>query len=262
MPSHLFAAVVTTLVVELIAAREASAGGNHESGSSAVRHFANSVAVEFPLRGEWLAPNTPGARVPSHGTDFLAETYAFDFLQVDWRRPGSPFYRTSLLTYLLAGVSLDMCYCWGQEVFSPCDGTIVTARDGWPERQRVHLASDISYAARNSSFRPEADDLRKVAGNYIIMRCSGNVYAAFAHLQMGSIIVAEGQKVRKGTLLARVGHSGNSTAPHLHFQMMDSADVLTAKGVPCVFERYEVFREDEWKPVYLGVPSNKDRIRF
>jgi hypothetical protein len=227
-----------------------------------MRYFTDAVAVEFPLRGEWLAPNTPGTRVPSHGTDFLAETYAFDFLQVDWQRPGKPFYRTSLLEYLLTGVSLDMCYCWGQEVSSPCDGQIVVAHDGWPERQRVRLVSDLSYALKSSSFRPEAEDLQKVAGNYIIMRCGTNVYAAFAHLQTGSIIVEAGQKVVRGTPIARVGHSGNSTAPHLHFQLMDSADLLKARGVPCVFEHYEVFREGEWKPVRRGVPSNKDRIRF
>ena len=226
-------------------------------------HFDNAVAVEFPLRGEWLAPNTPGTRIPSHGTDSLGETYAFDFLQVDWQRPGKPFYRTSVLTYLLAGVSLEMCYCWGQEVFSPCDGEIVTAKDGWPERQRVQLGSDVLYAIRNtSSFSLETDGLQKIAGNYIIMRCGANVYAAFAHFQTGSIRVVQGQKVRKGTPIGRVGHSGNSTAPHLHFQLMDSPDLVKAKGIPCVFEHYEVFREGQWIPVRQGVPSDKDRIRF
>lgn len=222
-----------------------------------------AVVVEFPLRGEWLAPNTPGARVPSHGTDLLGETYAFDFLQVDWGRPGRPFYRTSRARYLLAGVSLDMCYGWGQEIFAPCDGEVVAAPDGWPERQRVQLGSDMLYALKNSS--PSLSDpgaLQRVAGNYIIMRCGANLYAAFAHLQDGSITVAEGQKVRKGTPVGRVGHSGNSTAPHLHFQMMDRADLLTAKGVPCVFERYEVFTEGRWVSVRRSVPSNKDRIRF
>jgi len=41
------------------------------------------IIVEFPLRGEWLAPNTPGKKIPSHGTDQLGTRYAYDFLQVD-----------------------------------------------------------------------------------------------------------------------------------------------------------------------------------
>jgi hypothetical protein len=68
------------------------------------------IVVEFPLRGEWMAPNTPGKQIPSHGTDQLAETYAYDFLQVDWSRNGHPFYDASVLEYLFHGVSLNRCY--------------------------------------------------------------------------------------------------------------------------------------------------------
>jgi hypothetical protein len=39
----------------------------------------------------------------------------------------------------------------------------------------------------------------------------------------------QGQRVRAGEVLGRVGHTGNSTAPHLHFQLMDSADPLQTK---------------------------------
>lgn len=47
------------------------------------------IVVAFPLRGEWLAPNTPGTKIPSHGTNQLGTRYAFDFVQVDWNRTGS-----------------------------------------------------------------------------------------------------------------------------------------------------------------------------
>lgn len=30
-----------------------------------------TIVVDFPLRGEWVAPNIPGHRVPSHGIDLL-----------------------------------------------------------------------------------------------------------------------------------------------------------------------------------------------
>jgi murein DD-endopeptidase MepM/ murein hydrolase activator NlpD len=61
-------------------------------------------------------------------------------------------------------------------------------------------------------------------------------------LAPGSVAVTRGQQVRAGEVLGRVGHTGNSTAPHLHFQLMDSADPLQAKGIPCAFAEYLVER--------------------
>ncbi len=228
-----------------------------------MKGFDDPVIIEFPLRGEWMTPNTPGKRIPSHGTDQLGERYAFDFVQVDWARSGKPFYRANLAQYLLLGVPLDKCYGWGQPVYAPCDGEIVKAEDGYNERLRVHWAFDLFVALENAhTFHPEKGDLRSVAGNYIIVKCSDHVYAAFAHLQKGSVAVSVGQTAKKGDILGKVGHSGNSLAPHLHFQLMDSSDLLWAKGIPSAFERYELFQDGEWKTVYGSVPTDKDRIRF
>lgn len=210
-----------------------------------------------------MAPNTPGKRVPSHGTDQLGERYAFDFLQVDWERSGTPFYDTSPLRYLVFGVPLDKCYGWGKEVYAPCDGETVQVADGFEERQRVYWASDLAVALTNArTYDPARDGIQPVAGNYIVIKCANGVCAAFAHLQKGSIAVAVGQSVKKGDILGKVGHSGNSTAPHLHFQLMDSSDLLSAKGIPCAFEQYDLFQDGVWSTVYGRVPSDRDRIRF
>src|SRR5690606_39201321 len=108
------------------------------------------IIVQFPLRGEWLSPNTPGTRILSHGTNQLGTRYAYDFIQVDWSRKGWPAYRVSLPQYLLFGVPLKEYYCWGQEVYAPSDGVIVRAEDGYLERERTNLFSDLANAYKNA----------------------------------------------------------------------------------------------------------------
>lgn len=221
------------------------------------------IIVEFPLRGEWLSPNTPGTKIPSHGTNQLGTRYAYDFIQVDWSRKGHPAYRDSLLQYLLFGVSLNKYYCWGQKVYSPFTGIIVATEDGYDERTRTNLFSDMTTAYINAHyFNPHKDDLRLVAGNYIIIKYDDNIYAALCHLKRGSIQVSVGQNVKRGDYISNVGHSGNSFAPHLHFQLMDSSDISTAHGLPCAFEKYELFNNGTWKRVLNGIPTNTERVRF
>ena len=230
---------------------------------NAMLEMCNPIIVQFPLRGEWLSPNTPGTKVPSHGTNQLGTRYAYDFIQVDWNRIGNPAHRVSLMQYLFSGVKLSDYYCWGQEVYSPCDGIVVVAEDGYAENAKTNLLADMSNAYRNAHyFDPEKDDIQSVAGNYVIIKYSENVYAALCHLQTGSIQVSVGENVAKGDVIGKVGHSGNSFAPHLHFQLMDSCDIATANGIPCAFEEYEVFQNGNWKKVVDGIPTSADRIRF
>ena len=218
------------------------------------------VIVDFPLDGEWFAPNTPGRRVPSHGTDMLGQRYAYDFMMIDWLDRKRPF-RGSVWRHFLLGTPLPKWYGWGQNVYAPCDGLVLVVKDGVKERQRVHFLADLFVVLKNSLFySPEKHGVHRIAGNYVIMKTK-NEYAFFAHFQTGSICVQAGQEMKAGELLGRVGHSGNSTAPHLHFQLADNADLLVAKGIPCAFRRYERFNDGAWEEVQGGVPSDKDRIR-
>jgi murein DD-endopeptidase MepM/ murein hydrolase activator NlpD len=81
-------------------------------------------------------------------------------------------------------------------------------------------------------------------------------------MKKDSIKVKKGNEIKPGDLIGNVGHSGNSTAPHLHFQLMDNPDPITAKGIPCCFEEYELFHNGSWIKVEHGIPKNKDRIRL
>ena len=101
------------------------------------------IIIDFPLKGEWFSPNTPGTRIPSHGTNRFGTRYAYDFLQVDWKRKGHPNYQTHWLIYLIFGVPLQKCYCWGKNVYAPCDGTIIKREPGHILFQICLLLSEV-----------------------------------------------------------------------------------------------------------------------
>jgi murein DD-endopeptidase MepM/ murein hydrolase activator NlpD len=100
----------------------------------------------------------------------------------------------------------------------------------------------------------------RLAGNYVIIG-SASAYALYAHLASGSVTVSKGEAVLAGQQVGRVGHTGNSTAPHLHFQLMDRADPLTANGIPCAFAAYLVHRGRDWVLVERSIPERLQRIR-
>ena len=60
----------------------------------------------------------------------------------------------------------------------------------------------------------------------------------YAHFQPGSIKVKVGDKVKLGQVIALVGNTGNSTEPHLHFQIMDAGSPLAAEGIPYAFSKF------------------------
>jgi len=60
----------------------------------------------------------------------------------------------------------------------------------------------------------------------------------YGHLKPGTIpaSIRKGTALRTGDLIGRLGNSGNSDAPHLHFQVMNSPSFLDATGLPFVFD--------------------------
>src|SRR5699024_10776593 len=98
-----------------------------------------------------------------------------------------------------------------------------------------------------------------VAGNYVVIRDDvSGMFVVMAHLRDGSQRVRVGDQVRRGGVVAQCGNSGNSTQPHVHLQVTDSADLTVARGVPVAFAGYrERARDGRRRPrdVAVGVPA-------
>jgi hypothetical protein len=149
---------------------------------------------------------------------------------------------------------------WGYDtpVLAAAPGVVVDVADGLPDQQPV------------GTIKPGAP-LVDLAGNRVVEDIGGGRYVTYAHLKPGSIpaAVRKGARLSTGELIAHVGSSGNSAAPHLHFQVQDGPVHIDATGLPFVFDTQllegrapEPIVADVTKPDadwFKGVPETIDR---
>ncbi len=219
-----------------------------------------TVLLEFPLRGEWVALHTPADRVPTHGTNFFGQRYAYDFVRPTgrWWAPFGP----PALAHAWFGVPVEHFRAWNAPVHAAHAGRVVAAADGWPDRRWAHALWDLARLTVGQRLRPlrlRTDDWRPLAGNHVLVEGAAGV-SMYGHLRQHSIAVRVGDIIAAGDPLGAVGHSGRSTMPHLHFQLMDGADALHAAGLRCGFTSFERWNGAAWVSGQ-GVPGLRERIR-
>lgn len=167
-----------------------------------------NIIIESPVKGQWAIMNPPGHH-----------RLAYDFLAVNEKK--WPYEMRYLLPHIFATIPVKATFAWSQPVFAPLDGTVVACSDGNPDRERTGMIYDL---IRMLLHRPKpGSPFQAYGGNYVILDCS-NVFPLFAHLRSGSLTVKTGDSVRAGDKLGEVGNSGASISPHLHFQIMQTAD--------------------------------------
>ncbi|MFJ3088444.1 M23 family metallopeptidase [Streptomyces sp. NPDC086838] len=186
------------------------------------------VAVAPPVTGRWSAVNSPADKVPSHGTHSLAQTYAIDIVAEPEEGPARP---APVWFRPVARRNRDYP-AFGAPLYAVAGGTVVHAEDV----QRDHLSrsslAGFLYFWLVEGIGRTVGGSRRVVGNHIVLDLGDGTYALYAHVQRGSLRVRPGDVVGAGQLLGRCGNSGNSTEPHVHFQLMDGPDLEAARGIP------------------------------
>jgi hypothetical protein len=198
------------------------------------KHLAESTVVSPPMRVSMqeaivLSPPFKGAgwvdangccleigphrfvTNPMNGTLDPSEQFAIDWIKVDAQ--GKAF-RTD-------GKKPEDWLCYGVEVLAVADGTVVEAMRGLPDQAPGAAPTNLTV--------PE------IAGNHVILDLGAGRYVMCAHLAPGSVAVHVGDRVRAGDKLGLLGNSGNTTGPHLHFQISDRPSTLDTTSLPFVF---------------------------
>lgn len=145
---------------------------------------------------------------------------------------------------------------WGQGVVAPTDATVISAHDGEPDRSTVSFARDAPRVLAINPLR-DGKNLGAMAGNHVVLEVARG-FVLLAHLRRGSVTASEGDAVASGDQLGEVGNSGNSLLPHVHVQVMTSADPFTAAVLPWQITSLDRHLDGTWGatpgPVPLRIP--------
>lgn len=116
---------------------------------------------------------------------------------------------------------------WGREVLAPADGIVVRARGDRPD-QPLPETSDPRYYAPEY---PNGGDV----GNTVTIDHGNGEFSMLAHFRAGSLRVKVGDRVRQGQSLAALGNSGDTSGPHVHYQLQTGPDWEYADALPVKF---------------------------
>jgi biotin carboxyl carrier protein len=184
------------------------------------------VVIASPLEGSNLvAANGPSntslhrrALIPVDGHAYISQRYAIDWVKA--YPDGKTF----------QGDEKDnkSYKIYGAEIHSVADGVVTETKDGIPQN------------VPNAETHAVPITLETIGGNHVIVDIGGGRYAFYAHMQPGSLRVKVGDHVKTGDVLGLVGNTGNSSEPHLHFDICDASSMLGCEGLPYVFASFDV----------------------
>jgi len=214
----------------VITARGRDAAGKAVEARSRLRveNHKSPNEYDFPLTGSWYVGAAPSLH--SHHRWAVPEEFALDLVALGG----------SGQTHKGDGSKLDDYYDYGRDVLAVADGVVIEVVSDQIEandRLKRPGESEEDFEQRTIAGQNEllARGYKAVIGNFVVIQHAGGEFSDYAHLRQGSVKVKAGDKVTRGQVIAQVGHTGNTTEPHLHFQLTDGPDPLYSRGLPIVF---------------------------
>lgn len=196
----------------------------HDQGiariSLPLRRHRTATILRLPMAG--LATVLAGHRFDEiHGLDYMkSQNFAYDLAVL--RERGS--------TYSGDDRQNESYACHGQPVLAAADGLVALVHDGVPENTPVGK-------------RPSWESLLRqpwdLAGNFVVIQHLADEHTAYLHLRPG-LTLKPGARIVAGEPVGYCGNSGNSREPHVHVQLMDGPDPLSANGLPALFGDFTV----------------------
>ncbi len=199
------------------------------------------VVIGPPLKGDnWFAANVAdnyghrNALFPLNGSWIIPERWAVDYIQLDSENRVATGDADVLSNY--PGYDSDL--------LAVKDGTVLDVIDEFADLKIGETLANL--------------DLSTAGGNYVVIDIGGGYSAFYAHMIKGTVKVKKGDKVKKGQVLGKLGNSGNSTGPHLHFHIVKGKDPLASQGVPYVIDKFSVTGQSATaelaEPFFTGAP--------
>jgi hypothetical protein len=210
----------------------------------------------FPLKGNFHMANLAANIL--HHRNASSQEFAFDVIGAN--AGGAESFTDSSIPN---PAKLSDFAIWGRDVLAVGDGTVVDVADRFPE-ERMSDPAKVNTPGYTHSLLLELVDrigpANSLAGNYITIDHGNGEFGMYCHLKEGSLRVRTGQRVAKGEVIAQVGNTGNSSEPHLHFQLMDSKDFFTANGLPVMFENIPSEDYVATYPIKANAPGFIDNV--
>jgi len=123
---------------------------------------------------------------------------------------------------------------WGREILAPAAGIVTYARNDVPDNPRQGKSPNINwYAALH-------DPVMALYGNCVIIDHGNSEYSVMGHMQQGSVTVRVGDRVAVGHMIGKLGNSGSSTGPHLHYQLQSGPQLFHDQTLPFRFQNVDV----------------------
>ena len=199
----------------------------------------------FPLRGVWYAGW--GASFHTGHRWAIPEEFALDIAKIG----------ESGISHKGDGTRFNDYYAYGADVLAAANGRVTSVASDQPEDPSAMQRPNESQEAYFTRLQKEqaerlAKGLTAIAGNYVMIDHGKNEYSLYAHLQPGSVRVHIGEQVKAGDVIGKLGSSGNSTEPHLHFHVCDKPDPLMCAGIPVNFSNITIQWADLPRPIQSG----------